>query len=207
MHNNHKWPVSVYTHTLTIHFQGHTHTNTQCEQGTSQRKCLCLQTHSGGAVWHLTGHFHTHTHTYGPITAALAGPIKLFSKCCSADIACLVNPACYWQKCSSITQACVVALLWSHLDGDHSLCIGWLGLVICEEGLVMLCLLESGPQLSWLLRFRDFCFRGVFVRVAEHWHCKSTTWNCSIKKTLQLLHNSKVALCHHRKFAVAHHRV
>lgn len=101
---------------------------------------------------------------------SLAGPIKLFSKCCHTEIACLVNPVCDWQKCSSITQVCGVpnTLLWSHLEGDHSLCVRWLGLVIWEEGLVMLCLLESVHQLSWLLRFRDFCFWGVFVRVAEH---------------------------------------
>lgn len=201
--------TSERVHTHTHYTFSRTHTHKHAVRAGNKSKEMLMPTNTLGRScvalnWSLS---HTHTHTYGPITAALAGPIKLFSKCCSADIACLVNPACYWQKCSSITQACVVALLWSHLDGDHSLCIGWLGLVICEEGLVMLCLLESGPQLSWLLRFRDFCFRGVFVRVAEHWHCKSTTWNCSIKKTLQLLHNSKVALCHHRKFAVAHHRV
>lgn len=145
----------VHTHSLYIFKDTHTHKHTVRGGNKSEEMLMPTNTLGRSCValnWSLS-----HTHTYGPITAALAGPIKLFSKCCSTDIACLVNPACYWQKCSSITQACVVALLWSHLDGDHSLCIGWLGLVICEEGLVMLCLLESGPQLSWLLRFRDFC--------------------------------------------------
>lgn len=29
---------------------------------------------------------------------SLAGPIKLFSKCCRTEIACLVNPICYGEK-------------------------------------------------------------------------------------------------------------
>lgn len=40
---------------------------------------------------------------------SLASPIKLFSTRCHAEIACLVNPVCCRQKCSSITQVCVVA--------------------------------------------------------------------------------------------------
>lgn len=42
----------------------------------------------------------------------------------------------------------------------------------------MLCLLESVHQPSWLLRYRDFCFRGVF---AKHWH-----WNTKISASSEL---------------------
>lgn len=125
---------------------------------TLRRRCVAL-------MWSLS---HTKANR-----RSLAGPIKLFSECCGAEMARLVNPVCSWQNCSSITQVCVVALLWSHLEGGHSLCVRWRGLVICREGLVMLCLLASVHQLSWLLHFRDFCFRGVFFFFfsSEHWHC------------------------------------
>lgn len=153
----HQWAC---THTP-IHSQGHTHANTVRAGKKSEEMLMPTNTPRRGCTalkWSLS---HTKANH-----RSLAGPIKLFSRCCCAEIARFVNPLCYWQKCSSITQVCLLAnaLLWSHLEGDHSLCVRWLGLVICEEGLVMLCLLESVHQLSWLLHFRDFCFRGVFCQ-------------------------------------------
>lgn len=172
----HQWastrtPTHTHPHTNTYsrtHTDTHTHKHTvqageKSEEmlmptNTLRRRCVAL-------MWSLS---HTKANR-----RSLAGPIKLFSECCGAEMARLVNPVCSWQKCSSITQVCVVALLWSHLEGGHSLCVRWRGLVICREGLVMLCLLASVHQLSWLLHFRDFCFRGVFFFFfsSEHWHC------------------------------------
>lgn len=192
--NNHKC-ISEHTHTP-IHTQGHRHTHKHTLQAgekseemlmptnTLRRRCVAL-------MWSLS---HTKANR-----RSLAGPIKLFSECCGAEMARLVNPVCSWQKCSPITQVCVVALLWSHLEGDHSLCVRWRGLVICREGLVMLCLLASVHQLSWLLRFRDFCFRGIFLLffffpqstdTVREQHMKTSAWGklCDYYTIVKLLY-------------------
>lgn len=46
MQNHHKW-TSEHVHTQQYISKD---THSQCEQAKSQRKCLCLQTHSGGAA-------------------------------------------------------------------------------------------------------------------------------------------------------------
>lgn len=109
----------------------------------------------------LTSTTHPQRHAMWQISGQCgkALPQKLFSNRCSI---CFVDPVCFCQKCNSITQVGVVVLLWSRIDWDHSLCRRWLGLAICEKGLVMLCLLESESRLTWLLRCRDLSFRGVF---------------------------------------------
>lgn len=74
-----------------------------------------------------------------------------------------------------------------------SLCVRWLGLVVCEEGLVMLFLLESVHQLSWVLRFKDFCFRGVFAR---HWHSVSNTHgNIFTLSWISIMTSQRIKVC------------
>lgn len=98
----------MYSHTYTHSFQGHTHTHKHAARAGYKSEEMLMPTNtlrrgSIALLWSLT---HTDTHTHRAITAALACPIKLFSECRGADTACLVNPAQYRHRRSSITQAC-----------------------------------------------------------------------------------------------------
>ena len=69
-----------------------------------------------------------------------------------------------------------------------------------EEGLVMLCLLESVHQLSPLLRFGDFLLpRGFLAELPNTDTVREQRMKSSASGKLQRSHKSEVTMCIHRE--------